>query len=197
MKMATQKWHHFFDACFRKRVPPEKFQTLLKTFALKHATLQGRILVNVLLEEGRKISTLQVDPRIPLYVREMLLMGEIGISEVLAAILPLPLDNHTKANHHESDPTNVNPVESQTPRLETLILQVMTVEMSNGLVNSKDEFQAILRTLAETKLNNANSDALGYFVSAILHSNLAQDILNHASAKSVQSEPPCPLGSVY
>ena len=196
MNMATQEWHRFFDACFRNRVPPEKYQTLFKTFTLKHAILQGQILVNVLLDEGRKVSTRQVDPRIPLYVREMLLMGQIEISEVLVAILPLNLRNETKANRDQTGPTNMDPVESHDTSVEALTLQMMTVEMSNGLVKSRDELRAILRTLTKTSLNGANSSALGYFISAILHSNLAQDIFNRDSAKSVPLEPPCLPDSV-
>ena len=189
MNMAPLEWHQFFDACLRKRVPPEKFQTLFKIFTLKHATLRGRTLVGALLDEGHKVSTLQVDPRIPLYVRQMLRMGEIGISEVLVAILSLPMDSNTNADHDQSQPTNTDTVESQRPRVETLILQMMTVELSNGLVKSKDDLQSIMKSMVKTNFNRANSGALGYFISAMLNSHLADEALNEESAKSAHLLP--------
>ena len=195
--VATQEWHRFFDACLRKRIPPEKFETLFKTYNLKHDTLQSRVLVNVLLDVGRKASSRHVDPRIPLYVRMLLHMKEIGISNVLDAILSMPMDKDPTVNDLQSNPTAMDPLESPNPRLETLILQMMTIDMSDGLVKSKEELQRILRTLIKTKPNNADSNALGYFISAILNTTLAHEVLNHVSAKSVQLEPLFLLRNTY
>ena len=187
--MATQEWHQFFDACLRKRLPPKKFRTLFQTFNLKHVALHGRTLVHVLLDQGRKASSRQVDPRIPLYVRELLHMEAISINHVLSTILLLPVDNSTNINDAQSDPMAMDAVGFQSPRMETTIFQMMTVEISNGLVKSKEELPDILRTLAKTKCNRANSDALGYFISAILNTTFVHDILNHASSKSVEKRP--------
>ncbi len=189
MKMATQEWHQFFDACVRKRVPPQKFYTLLKTFALKHVTLPGRTLVNVLFDQGRKASSRQVDPRIPLYARELLQMQEVSVSDTLAAILPLPVDRHSNVNNDQGDQAAVDAAESQNPRLETMIFQMMTFEISNGLIKTQEGIQAVLKTLIKTKFNTANSDALGYFISAMLNTTLAHEVLTHISSKSVQTQP--------
>ncbi len=195
--MATQEWHQFFDACLRKRLPPEKFQTLFKTFNLKHDALQGRALVDVLLDVGRKVSSRHVDPRIPLYLRILLQMEGIGISDVLDAISALPVDNNSNVNDDQSGPITMDPLESQNPRMENLILQMMTTEVPNGLVKSKEELHRILRILVKTKPNSADFDAQGYFISAILNTALAHDVLNHVSAKSVQTEPLSLLHNVY
>lgn len=183
--MAAQEWHQFFDACVRKRVPPEDFPTLFNTFNLKHVALPGTSLVDVLLDQGRKVSSRQVDPRIPLYAREMLQMRQISTCDTLAAILPLPVDNISNANEDQSDQAAINAVDSHNPRLETLIFQMMTVEISNGLVKTREESQAILKSLVKTKFNSANSDAIGYLISALLNTNIAHDVLNHVSSKSV------------
>lgn len=184
--MAVQEWHHFFDACVRKRVPPEDFHTLLKTFNLKHVALPGTGLVDVLLDQGRKASSRQVDPRIPLYAREMLQMQQIRTCDTLAAILPLPVDNISNINEDQNDQAAIDTVASQNPRLETLIFQMMTVEVSNGLIKTPEELQAVLKTLVKTKFNSANSAALGYFISALLNTTIAHDVLNRVSSKSVQ-----------
>ena len=189
--MAAQKLHQFFEACIRKRVPPEKFHTLFQTFIFKHDSLPGRILVDVLLDEGRKASKSRPDPRIPLYIREVLQMQVASTSDVLAAILPLPVVKDSTVDDDQSVPTVIDAPEYQNPRTETLILQMMSIEISNGFVNSKEELQDVLRTMVKTKHNVANSEALGYLISAILNTTLTHDILSHSSSKSVQIASHC------
>lgn len=183
--MAAQEWHQFFDACVRKRVPPENFHTLFKTFNLKHVTLPGTNLVRVLLDQERKASNCQADPRIPLYVREMLRMQQISTCDLLAAILPLPVENNTNVNEAQSNQAAIDAVESPSPRLETLVLQMMTIEVSNGLIKTREELQAVFKSLVKTKFNSVNSDAVGYFISGVLNTTIAHDVLNHVFPKSV------------
>ena len=181
--MAIQEWHQFFEACIRKRLPPDKFRLLFQTFAFQHDSPPGRNLVNVLLNEGQKASTRRSDPRIPLYVREMLQMKVVSTSNVLVATLPLSTANGLATD----DGTVDNTANHQHPRTETLLIQMMTLEISNGLIDSKEDLQDVLGTLIKTKYSSANSEALGYFISAILNTPLAQDVLSHISSKSVQT----------
>ncbi len=184
-EMAAQEWHQFFDACVRKRVPLEEFHILFKTFNLKHVALPGTSLVHVLLDQGRKASSRQADPRIPLYVREMLRMRQISTCDTLAAILPLPVENNSNVNEAQSDQAAIDAVESPSPRLETLVFQMMTIEVSNGLIKTREELQAVLESLVKTKFNSVNSDAVGYFISGVLNTTIAHDVLNHVFSKSV------------
>ncbi len=112
-------------------------------------------------------------------------MRQISTCDTLAAILPLPVENNSDVNEAQSDQAAIDAVESPSPRLETLVFQMMTIEVSNGLIKTREELQAVLESLVKTKFNSVNSDAVGYFISGVLNTTIAHDVQNLVFSKSV------------
>lgn len=149
-------------------------------FDIKHGTLPGRTLVNVVLTAGQR--ALEVDPRSPSYIRELLDMKRITIADTLSA-LSEPAAFGTNGN--DSDQTALDGFESHKSLMEVMLLQMMTTEVSDGLIKTKEEFQAVVNTMTIWTSNIPNASALGVFVSALLDTTLARDVLTHKYSKGM------------
>lgn len=182
--MDTQKspWHNFFNACLQKRIPPDKFRMLVKAFQSKNATPPGRQLVHALLAEGRE--TTFVDPRLPLYTRELLQLKSCSGADVLSAMLsPLADDGSNTGLYNAADQSLPEMEGVLKPSVEALILQMLTMQIVEGFLQTTDAVEAVLKTLVVWMTRFPGSSALGYLVSATFSSPLAQDTMGSPSMK--------------
>lgn len=171
-------WEVFLDACVKKRVPPEKFDNLVKAFQSKHSVPSGRDLVSILLNP--KFAAATEDPRIPLYIRQLLHLGACDIADVLASLRLIEERSGVVDGYDQ----NILEIGNQPPSTEATIIQILTTEVIEGVLQNAEEVQAILRALVPMVARYPSSTALGFLISAILSSPLANTTLNESSTKS-------------
>lgn len=91
MEPKLETWHRFFHASLTKRLPPRTFQNLVKACSLKtEGAPAGRSLASALLAESRKTGIQQADPRVPLYINELLDLELCSAADVMLSLLPPP-----------------------------------------------------------------------------------------------------------
>lgn len=187
-KMPSQQpsWQEFFNACLRNRLDAEKFRTLVEAFQLKTFMPSGRHLISVLLTEGRKPSL--VDPRVPLYARELLHLGSCSAADVLYSMLPPPGADPAKTGVGLYDQTLPEIEGTLKPSMEALILQMLTLQIADGLLKTTGAVQGVLRSLVEWMTRFPSSSALGYLISATLNNPLAQRAIGNSSLKCKGSD---------
>ena len=185
MQPQQASWQDFFGACLRNRLDADKFRVLFEAFQLKTSTPSGRHLINVLLAEGRK--SLLVDPRVPLYARELLHLGSCSAADVLSSMLPSLGADATKTGVGLYDQTLPEIEGTLKPSLEALILQMLTLQIDDGLLKTTGAVQAVLRSLVEWMTRFSGSSALGYLITATLRSPLAQRAIGDSTLKGKDS----------
>ena len=175
-------WEQFLEACVRKRVSAEQFSLLVKTFQSKRSAPAGKDLVRILLSP--KIALASEDPRIPLYVRQLLHLGACNAADVLSCLQPQDqaVDTYDQ---------NLLEAGNQSTSIEAAIVQMVMTEVIGGLLKNTDEVQAILKALVPIVARYPSSVALGYLVSAILSSPLANATLTQLSTKSALTSSLC------
>ncbi|MCJ1467584.1 mediator complex subunit [Pseudocyphellaria aurata] len=103
-----------------------------------------------------------------------------SVADVLASLLP---------------PTSEDSISDQTlpemegilrPSIEASILQMMTLEIGEGLLNSNQAIQVILKPLIAWMTRYPSSRALGFLIYAILSSPLAHTAIGHSSMKAIK-----------
>lgn len=175
MDIQQASWNTFFSACLQYRLTPKKFQTLVNAFQFKNSTPSGRHLIHVLLSEGRK-NGLQ-DPRVPLFASELLHMKLCSAADILVSLLP---------------PTSGDSISDQAlpemegilrPSIEASILQMMTLQIDEGLLKTNQAIQVILKPLIAWMTRYPSSRALGILIYATLSSPLAHTAISHPSMK--------------
>lgn len=172
-------WESFLDACVKKRVPPEKFSHLVKTFQSKHFVVPaGRHLVSILLSPQSTLDT--GDPRIPLYIRQLLHLGACNAADVLVSLRLL--DEKEKPGVY--DP-NILEMGNQTVSVEAMVIQMLTTEVIEGLLKATEDVQAILKALVPIITRYPGSAALGYLTAAVLSSSVAGVSFGQLSMKSI------------
>lgn len=179
MDFQQSSWNTFFNACLRNRLTPEKFQTLVNAFQFKNSAPPGRELIRMLLNEGRK-SGLE-DPRVPLFASELLHMKLCNAADVLASLLP-PTAEDTLPDQTLPEMEGI-----LRPSIEASILQMMTLQVGEGLLKTSEAIQAVLRSLIAWMTRYPSSRALGYLMYATLSSPLAHTAIRHPSMKGHQS----------
>ena len=91
MEPQLETWHRFFHASLTKRLPPQTFQNLVKACSLKtEGAPAGRSLASALLAESRKTGLEQADPRVPMYINELLDLELCSAADVMLSLLPPP-----------------------------------------------------------------------------------------------------------
>ena len=179
MDSPLSSWGTFFNACLRYRLTPDKFQTLVNAFQFKNSTPSGRQLIRVLLSEGKK-SGLE-DPRVPLFASELLRMKLCSAADVLASLLP-PTSEDSVRNQALPEMEGI-----LRPSIEASILQMMTLEVGEGLLKTNEVIRAVLKSLVAWMTRYPSSRALGYLIYATLSSPLAHAAISHPSMKGHQS----------
>lgn len=181
MQSQQHTWQEFFDACLRNRLDTEKFRSLVETFQWKASTPSGRHLINALLAEGR--NPILIDSRVPLYVQELLRLGLCSAADVLSSMLPPGEDLTKTLPVGLYDQTFPETEGTLKPSMESLILQMLTLEIYDGLLKTTEAVQAVLRSLVKWITQFPSSTALGYLVTATLSSPLAQRAIGDSSLK--------------
>ena len=76
-----RKWHEFLQqACFIHRLSSSEFTSQVNAFQARHARLSSKALLEPLLNQA------PYDPRVPGYLKELLKLGLLGVSDVLEGL---------------------------------------------------------------------------------------------------------------
>lgn len=175
--------HDFFEACIRKRLTQEKFGLVFTAFHGKQCSLHGQNLAgkqNLL--HGRKLADSILaskpgrknDPRLPLYVLELVSMKYLSVSDVLSSLLPRP-------TFYDQNLLNAN---DARPTMAAMILQLLILEIPKGLLKTDREVLTLMHCLNPWISMYPSSDVLGYLVSVLLATDAARKALSsHKAAK--------------
>lgn len=213
MEPQLETWHRFFNASLTKRLPPETFQNLVKACLLKTEAVPGRSLASALLAESRKTGLQQADPRVPLYINELLNLELCSAADVLLSLLPAalpPLPPAPPAAVPPARPSSSSPSPSSTalgggdgggqggermvmllaemegvmrPSVEAMVLDGLSVKVGEGLLKTNSDVGELLRACVVWMERVPDSMALGYLISATLGSALAGGVLGLPSMK--------------
>lgn len=176
-------WETLFATSLLKRISPEQFRTLVKTFQFKYDTPSSQRLIGILFSESRK--TAISDPRLPLYTRELIHLGLCDAAEILNyMLLSSKVDKEIQFFDHA-----MLDMETQPPSLEATILQMLITEVIQGLLKTGAQIQAVLKSLTAWVARFPGSNVLGYLISATLNSPRAQELFSHPSDKSPLDRP--------
>ena len=182
MDPPSKKLRAFFEACLRKRLSPEKFKALFITFHGQYPSLRGRKLVRFLLNHecpGRG----SWDPRLPLYIRELLSMRVISTADVLSSLLPRPLEPAVTGQSSLDDQQILEINRLQKPTLAALVLQMITIEVADGLHRTSPEVHETLASIISLVSLVPGSSALGCFVAAVLSTTIVHEVISRGSTK--------------
>lgn len=165
------EWCEFFEACLTKRISAERFSILWPAFRKNHDQLPLQGVAAALLNAAR-INGSFVDPRLPVFMNELLYSGTISLSSFLSAALPTPPRDGSQLDQSMLETAGI-----YKPSLPATVIQLLTAVVSDRLIGSTTELAATLKVLARWLDLFHSSAALGYFISAILATNLAQTTL--------------------
>ena len=202
MEPQLDTWHRFFNASLTKRLPPETFQKLVKACLLKTEAAPGRSLASALLAESRKTGLQQADPRVPLYINELLKLELCSAADVLLSLLPalpppplpplLPPSSSlgVGAGGRGGEEADVGvtmmlpEIEGvMKPSVEAMVLEALRVMVGEGLLKTSGDVAELLKGCVVWMERFPGSMALGYLISAILGSPLAGGLMGLPSMK--------------
>lgn len=181
MENQKKRCHDFVNACLQKRVSPNRFQGLLTTFHDRNPTIPGRDLLNVLVYQPTANGA--VDPRAPLYVKEMVRLRVCDLADVLSSLQPPQAEPPADGNGIHYDQTFLEIDSTPKPKLQAMVFQMLIMEVSGGLIKTKPEARATLQALIAWMSLLPGSNTLGYFLSAVLGIPAVQETLSQASSK--------------
>lgn len=181
MDTEQPSWETLFATSLLRRISPDQFRTLVKTFQFKYDTPSGQHLVGILFSASRK--TAVSDPRLPLYTRELIHLGLCDAAEILNYMLPRSKVDSSTEEIQFYDHTVLD-METQPPSLEATILQMLITEVIQGLLKTGAQIQAVLRSLIVWVARFPGSNVLGYLISAALNSPQAPELFGHSSNQS-------------
>lgn len=150
----------------------------LQDFGAKYLPLPRATLAKELLDLGCRKDV--VDPRLPIYIEALLDAKLLDVSTLLAAVQPSPPDDGTV---FESSLLDVG--DSAKPSLQTIVLQLLTRKIANGVIAEDSELFFFLKHVLPWLTHFPSSVTLGFLVSATLGCPLAQEVLQGAKAKSL------------
>lgn len=174
-------WETLFSTALLRRISPDQFQTLVKTFQFKYDTPSGQHLIGILFSASRK--TAISDPRLPLYTRELIHLGLCNAAEILNYMLPKSKVDASNDELQFYDHSMLD-METQPPSLEATILQMLITEIIQGLLTTEAQIHAVLRSLTAWVARFPGSNVLGYLISATLNSPQAPELFSHSSNQS-------------
>lgn len=207
MEAQLETWHRFFNASLTKRLPPETFQRLVKACLLKTEAAPGRSLASALLAESRKMGLQQADPRVPLYINELLKLELCSAADVLFSLLPAPPLPPPPLQPPSSSSLGVGggggggggggeqaadvgmtmmlpEMEGvMKPSVEAMVLEALTVMIEEGLLKTNGDVADLLRGSVFWMERFPGSMALGYLVYATFRSALAEGVMGLPSMK--------------
>lgn len=198
MEPQLDTWHRFFNASLTKRLPPETFQKLVKACLLKTEAAPGRSLASALLAESRKTGLKHADPRVPLYINELLKLELCSAADVLLSLLPalppppppLPPSSSLGVGVGGGEEADVGvtmmlpEIEGvMKPSVEAMVLEALRVMVGEGLLKTNGDVAELLRGCVVWMERFPGSMALGYLISAILGSPLAGGLMGLPSMK--------------
>lgn len=196
MESQLETWHRFFNASLTKRLPPETFQKLVKACLLKTEAAPGCSLASALLAESRKTGLQQADPRVPLYINELLKLELCSAADVLFSLLPSlppppPPPSPSLGGGEEADVGTTTMMMMlpemegvMKPSVEAMVLEALTVMVGDGrLLKTSVDVVELLRGCVFWLERFPGSMALGYLVSATLGSALAGGVMGLPSMK--------------
>lgn len=206
MEPRLETWHRFFNASLTKRLPPETFQNLIKACLLKTEAAPGRTLASALLSESRKTGLLQADPRLSLYIDELLNLELCSAADVLLSLLPAQVQR-PRRQPSSSSPSSPSPSALMgrgggegdeedvgmmmlpeidgvmKPSVEAMVLEALAVKVQDGLLKTKGDVGDLLKGCVAWMERFPASMALGYLISATLGNALAGSVLRLPSMK--------------
>ena len=185
MGKQSQECLKFFRACFQARVDPEKFRVLFTTFHDRYDSLHGKTLIEALVKQTQLNSV--HDPRVPQYVCEMLRIRVVSVADVLSCLLPLRPEGSMNGQTSYHDQAMLEIAGVSKPTFQALIFQTLIVEISEGLLNSREDVRAVVKALIPWMLLFPGSTTMACLVAAVLGTTIAQEILAKASAKGTQA----------
>ena len=177
-------WETLFANSLLKRISPDQFRSLVKTFQFKYNTPSGQRLIGILINESRKTNIR--DPRLPSYARELIHLGLCDAAEILNYMLA-SLNGDSSNEEIQFDDSAMLDMETQTPSLEATILQMLITEIIQGLLKTGPQVQAVLKSLTAWVARFPASNVLAYLISATLNSPRAQELFRHSSNQSPSS----------
>lgn len=203
MEPQLETWYRFFNASLTKRLPPETFQSLVKACLLKTEVASGRSLASALLAESRKMGLQQADPRVPLYINELLNLELCSAADVLLSLLPAPpLVPPQPLSLPSPSPSSIalgggegghggeriemllpEMERMMRPSVEAMVLEGLAVKVGEGLLKTKGDVVELLRACVVWMERVPGSMSLGYLISATLGSALAGEVLGLPSMK--------------
>lgn len=190
MESQLETWHRFFNASLTKRLPPETFQKLVKACLLKTDAAPGCSLASALLAESRKTGLQEADPRVPLYINELLKLELCSAADVLISLLtalPPPPPSSSLGGGEEATTMMMMLPEMEgvmKPSVEAMVLEALTVMVGEGrLLKTNVDVVELLRGCVFWLERFPGSMALGYLVSATMGSALAGDVMGLPSMK--------------
>ena len=181
MESEQPSWRILFAKSLFRRVSPEQFRNLVKTFQYKYDTPSSQRLIDILFTESRKSAIL--DLRLPLYIRELIHLGLCNVADVLDYMLPSSKADSSHEAIRVFEPAMLE-METLRPSLEANIFQMLTTEVIQGILKTGAEIQAVLKSLTAWISLFPGSSVLGCLISAVLNSPLAQELFGHSSNKS-------------
>ena len=151
------------------------------TFHTKHTSTRGRKLADALLHEISKPAL--TDPRLPLYIRELLALRIISVADILWSILPPSLDLSLgeQPNFYDQNTLEIQGV--RKPTIEAIMVQMLTSEIAEGSLKTTQEVLTTLKCIIAWINLFPGSSALGYLVSAFLSIDIVQGALSQKVAR--------------
>ena len=181
MDTEQPSWETLFNTALLRRISPDQFRTLVKTFQFKYDTPSGQQLIGILFSASRK--TAISDPRLPLYTRELIHLELCNAAEILNYMLPRSKVDPSNEELQFYDHAMLD-METQPPSLEATILQMLITEVIQGLLKTEAQIHAVLRSLTAWVARFPGSTVLGYLISATLNSPQAPELFSHSSNQS-------------
>lgn len=165
---------NFFEACLRRRLTQEKFRTIFTAFQ-KQSTLHGRKLADSIFTSRPALTN---DPRLPLFVLELLSMKFLSVSDVLSSLLPRTRDLGGQPTFYDQNMLDAH--HTHRPTMAAMIVQLLISEISKGLPKTGREVFALIHCLIPWISLYPGSESLGYLLSALLGTDAAQKALGHS-----------------
>ena len=110
-------------------------------------------------------------------------MKVASLADVLSSLLPPPLEPSPNGQSAYHDQTMLDIGGVHKPKLQAMVFQMLIIEVSEGLLKTRQEVRAALKALIVWMSLFPGSITLGYLVSAMLGMTIAQETLAQASTK--------------
>ena len=158
----SKRWTIFLNRCLQERIPPEKFENLVKLLSSK-APLSGSKISTILLKSQTATKAGGgVDPLVPQYVEQLVKSKQIKGYEILSALLEC--SRHRKAtSQNVSQPDDEGASGYCSPELEEMLFNGLSrIYASWTGHQSLGDARKIVRVLSDwmSTLVSANTEAM-------------------------------------